>query len=327
MPTTFKPTDVPELSGRVFFITGGRPLIRSIHRHLLTSPGTAGLGAGTISLLAKRNPAHIFFSGRNSKNANELIAKINKESPGVPLTFIQCDLADMSSVKQATNELLSRTDRLDVFYANAGIMASPPGTTKDGYEIQFGTNHMGHALMIRLLLPLLQRTAEQPNSDVRIINMSSVAYKQAPSSGIDLSTVKSTQEKLGGAFPGPTWARYGQSKLANLLYARELAKRYPQIMTVSIHPGFIKSDLWASTSFGMTQFFRVFVPLTEGWTSIEEGPYNQTWAGTTTRENLESGTYYAPIGKKGKLETAASRDDALASKLWDWTQKELEQWS
>lgn len=205
-----------------------------------------------------------------------MIAKVNKESPGVPLTFIRCDLADLSSVKQATNEFLSKTDRLDVFYANAGIMAFPPGQTKDGYEIQFGTNHMGHALMIKMLLPLLQRTAEEPNSDVRIINMSSVAYTNATSEGIAFDSLKTPQAKLGGMIPGPTWARYGQSKLANMLYARELAKHYPQIKTVAIHPGFIKTDLFSQTSFLMTQFFRVYVPAGEGWTPVAQGPYNST---------------------------------------------------
>lgn len=277
-------------------------------------------------MLAKKKPAHIFFSGRNNGKANELIAKVNKESPGVPLTFIRCDLADLSSVKQATNELLSKTDRLDVFYANAGIMANPPGLTKDGYELQFGTNHMGHALMMKMLLPLLQRTAEQPNSDVRIINMSSIAYKQAPSSGIEFDTLKTPQEKLGGMIPGPKWSRYGQSKLANQLYAKELAKRYPQIKIVSVHPGFIKTDLFSGVSPLMQQFFRVSVPLQGGWTEVSEGPYNQTWAGTTSRANLEDGAYYVPIGKKGSLDTAASKDTKLAARLWDWTQKELEQW-
>jgi NAD(P)-dependent dehydrogenase (short-subunit alcohol dehydrogenase family) len=141
-----------------------------------------------------------------------------------------------------------------------------------------------------------------------------------------LSTLKTTQEKLGGMIPGPKWARYGQSKLANQLYAKELAKRYPQIKTVSIHPGFIKTDIFADVDFMMVQFFRILVPLTEGWTDVAQGPFNQTWAGTTSRANLEDGVYYAPIAKKGKLETAASRDTKLATKLWDWTQKELEQW-
>lgn len=206
-------------------------------------------------------------------------------------------------------------------------MAFPPGQTKDGYEIQFGTNHMGHALMIKMLLPLLQRTAEQPNSDVRIINMSSVAYTNAPKAGIEFDSLKTPQAKIGGMIPGPTWARYGESKLANMLYARELAKHYPQIKTVSVHPGFIKTDLFSQTSSLMTQFFRVYVPMNEGWTPVEKGPYNQTWAGTTPKENLENGTYYTPIATKGKLATAAAKDDKLASKLWDWTQKELEQWA
>jgi len=127
--------------------------------------------------------------------------------------------------------------------------------------------------------------------------------------------------------PGPRWTRYGQSKLANMLYARELAKRYPSIKTVSVHPGYIKTDLFANTPFLTALPVRLSVPLGPGWTPVEQGPYNQTWAGTTARANLENGAYYVPIAQKGKLGTAQSRNDQLASELWNWTQKELETYS
>lgn len=206
-------------------------------------------------------------------------------------------------------------------------MGNLPGLTKDGYELQFGTNHLGHALLIKLLLPLLLRTAETPNSDVRIINMASVAYAQAPKEGIVFETLKTNQDGLGGMLPGGRWSRYGQSKLANLLYARQLAQRYPSIKSVSIHPGYIKTDLFANTTFLMSLPLRVMVPLEGGWTPVKQGPYNQLWAGTTERSNLEDGTYYAPVGKIGDLQTKQSRDDTLATKLWDWTQKELQAFS
>ncbi|KAK5069686.1 hypothetical protein LTR64_008130 [Lithohypha guttulata] len=205
-------------------------------------------------------------------------------------------------------------------------MALDAAVTKDGYEVQFATNHIGHALLIKLLLPMMLRTAELPDSDVRIINMASTAYKTAPSEGIAFGSLKTNQDGLRGMIGGK-WTRYGQSKLANILYARELAKRYPSIKTVSVHPGYIKTDIFSGVSFLTALPVRLGVMLGSAWTPVEEGPYNQTWAGTTARENLEDGAYYVPIAKKGSLDTKQARDDALAEKLWDWTQKELEAFS
>ncbi|EXJ66614.1 uncharacterized protein A1O5_10285 [Cladophialophora psammophila CBS 110553] len=303
---SFTPQDIPDLSGRVYFVTGG----------------TAGLGAGTISLLAAHKPAHIYFSGRSGDKAKAVVEKVKAQNPDVPLTFIQCDLANLASVCKAAEQFIAQAERLDVFFANAGIMALPPGTTVDGYEVQFGTNHMGHAMLIKLLLPLMQRTAERfPGADVRIIMSSSIAYKQAPREGIAFETLKTPQRNLGGLVPGGEWCRYGQSKLANLLYAQGLAKRYPNITSVSIHPGYIKTDLFAGVSFLTALPVRIMAA--GHWTPVEQGPYSQTWAATTPRQNLENGAYYIPVANRGVLETVAAKDDKLADKLWDWTEKEL----
>lgn len=284
--------------------------------------GTAGLGAGSVELLASANASHIFFSGRNVQRANELIQRLKKSSATTQLTFIQCDLASLESVQKAANQFLSQSDRLDILMCNAGIMALPPGITKDGYEIQFGTNHLGHALLIKLLLPILERTADQPNSDVRIINMSSIGYKQAPKNGIDFTTLKSSQPTLGSFPPGHRWSRYGQSKLANLLYTKALACRHTKITSIAIHPGFVRTDLFAN----VPTLTRLPVEIMVGnkWTPVEHGPYAQTWAATTARRNLESGAYYEPIGKKTKPTTKQANDEKLVEDLWEWTQKELQ---
>jgi NAD(P)-dependent dehydrogenase (short-subunit alcohol dehydrogenase family) len=302
---SFHPRDIPSLAGKVFFVTGG----------------TAGLGAQTISLLAAKSPAHIYFSGRNAKSADKVIEKVKASGATVPVTFIQCDLADLSSVKTCAEQFLAQSNRLDVLYANAGVMALPPGQTKQGYEIQFGTNHMGHALLIKLLLPLLEKTTSQPDSDVRIIISSSIAYKQAPKEGIVFSSVKTPQKGLGGLIPGEKWSRYGQSKLANMLYARSLAKHHPNITTVSVHPGYIKTDLFASCSF--MDALPVRIAAAGQWVKPEEGAYTQTLAGTFEKSKLENGAYYVPVGKKGTLATSQSRDEGLAERLWAWTEKEL----
>jgi len=300
--------DIPALSGKAIFVTGG----------------TAGLGQGSITELAKHHPAHIFFSGRNQQNADALVEKVRITSPDVPITFLPCDISSLASVKSTAEALKSCTIRLDILMLNAGVMALPPGLSKDGYEIQFATNYLGHALLVKLLLPLLTSTAEQ-NHDVRIINMTSVAYTQAPKSGIDFPTLRTSQPYLGGLIPGGKWSRYGASKLAQLLYTQEFAARYPDLTAVSVHPGIVYTGLFSNLDFATR--LPVMLGLAPGKKlPVEEGHWNQCWAATAGKKGVKSGEYYEPIGVVGKRRTAASRDQELGRKLWEWTEKELEGW-
>ncbi|KAL4746665.1 hypothetical protein BDW72DRAFT_207143 [Aspergillus terricola var. indicus] len=224
--------DIPNLSDKVILITGG----------------TAGLGAAAAIHLAKHSPAHIYISGRNAKSADAVIQQAQKS--GTKVSFLACDLASLDSVKKAADTILAQESRLDLLMCNAGIMAVPPGKTKDGYEVQFGTNHLGHALLIQKCLPLLQQTAALPGADVRVVILTSLGFRMHPSAGIVFSDLKSEQNF--SAFGG--WIRYGQSKLANVLYARELARRYPSITSVSVHPGVVGTGLvenlgWANRAF------------------------------------------------------------------------------
>ncbi len=155
--------DIPDLSSKVFLITGG----------------TAGLGYESVLSLASHNPAQIFFTGRSQSSAAKLLEVCKEKYPSVPVSFVKCDLASLSAVKAAAREMLARTDRLDVVMANAGVMALPPGLTEDGYEIQFGTNHVGHALLVKLLMPVLERTAEGVG-DVRVVWSTSLGYQGHP---------------------------------------------------------------------------------------------------------------------------------------------------
>ena len=291
----------------------------------LTFTGTNGLGASSISFIASHNPAHILFSGRNKARADDLIFKIAQASPSTKVTFVECDLASLTSVQSAAKQILSSTDRLDVLMCNAGIMAVPNSVSTDGYEIQFATNHLGHALLMKLLLPLMLETAAQPDADVRIVNLSSVAYKNnIPSTGIEFQKLKTEGANYGSFFALNKWVCYSQSKLANLLYATELAAHHPSITSVAVHPGFIKTDIFASTNF----MDRQIVNLVSGgnWLDTEQGAYNQTWAATTKKENLVNGAYYEPVGVKTTPSTKRGRDQALAKELWEWTEKELKAW-
>jgi retinol dehydrogenase-12 len=157
--------------------------------------------------------------------------------PKADITFLQLDLASFDSIIEAAKVVNSSVNRLDILMNNAGIMMTPAGTTKEGFEIQFGTNHMGHALLTKLLLPKLLSTAEEPNSDVRIITVSSMAHLWVPKGGLQLDTIQSEQNNLNGR------QRYGQSKLANILYSNEFARRYSGIRCISVHPGTVNTGL------------------------------------------------------------------------------------
>ena len=136
----------------------------------------------------------------------------------------------------AADTFVAESAKLDVLINNAGVMALPASTTKEGYEIQFGTNHLGHFLLTKLLMPTLQRTAEG-NPDVRIVNLSSEGHRLPPKGGLALKDARSDMVSYN------TWVRYGQSKLANILFTKELTRRYPAIKSVALHPGGIDTGL------------------------------------------------------------------------------------
>jgi len=296
-------------------------------RVLIFFLGTSGLGAKCIEYLAPHNPGHIYFTGRNKSRADEVITKVQASSPNVPITYIECDFKSLASVQAASKELLSKSDRLDVLICNAGIMAMPAELTADGYEVQFQVNHLSHALMIKLLLPLLKRTASQPTADVRIVNLSSVAYDLAPRDGIQFSGLKTPQKYLGFSSPFSAWRRYGQSKLANFLYPAQISAHHPDICAIAVHPGVITegTDLFSNTGF-FTRLPALLINYGKG-VSVEEGTWNQTWAATCPRERLTAGAYYVPVGEKEAPRTKYAKSEKLAEELWVWTQKELERWT
>ncbi|KIY48231.1 oxidoreductase [Fistulina hepatica ATCC 64428] len=291
--------DIPDLSGKIIFITGGN----------------AGLGKETIIQLAEHKPAHIYMGARSKAKAEEAIADIKNTVPDAVITHIPLDLASFASIKEAAAAFTAQSTRLDILMNNAGIMAMPPGTTAEGYELQLGTNHVGHALLIHLLLPTLLSTAAQPDADVRIISVSSIAHHFAwVVGGLELDTAKLNAKN--------TWGRYAVSKLSNILYARELARHYPQLLSVSMHPGMIYTELYTTVSTA-NWFYRLAMPVSRlVFRSVPDGAKSQLWAATMSREKVHNGAFYLPVGKESTGSSYA-RDDELAAKLWEWTQKEL----
>ncbi|KAH7151652.1 hypothetical protein DER46DRAFT_690711 [Fusarium sp. MPI-SDFR-AT-0072] len=299
---SFEPDrDIPPLNGKVILVTGG----------------SNGLGKESILRLAKHNPATIWMGVRNLEKAQAAIQAIQKQVPDAPpLKPLQMNLVSFASISKAAATFRAQSARLDILILNAGIMIAPPGLTDDGYEIQFGTNHMGHALLTKLLMPALLTTASEPNSDVRLVILSSEAHNYAPTTGFLWDTLKTTGTSINAL------TRYGQSKLANILYAKELARRYPQIKVASVHPGIVNTNL-GNESASQNLLIKAGLAIARGvvGVNVETGAKTQLWA--ATGQGVDSGEYYEPIAVAGRSSKIA-KDQTIADELWEWTEKEIE---
>lgn len=316
---TFNPTtDINDLSGKVIFVTGGN----------------GGIGLQTALELAKHNPSHIYISGRNKTNAESALEVIKSAAPSTKVTFLTCDLTDLDDVTSCARDFLRREKRLDILILNAGIMASPAATTKQGYEIQLGTNHVGHFLLTKLLLPTMEETAKLPASRVRIVSVASVGHFVAPGQGIVFSELRTDMYRWH------TFRRYGQSKLANILFVRRLAElldeKGSKVIAVSIHPGVVDTGLYRSVEnwYIIPELLRIARKIKLFLVDSNTGAKTQLWAATAETSTVKdatsesamgkvvNGEYYTPIGQAGQG-SKISQDKKLARRLWEWTEEEV----
>ncbi|OTA00300.1 short-chain dehydrogenase/reductase [Trichoderma parareesei] len=277
-----------------------------------------GIGKETILQLCKHSPKKVFLATRNEAKAKDAIASINSQLPEpADIEFVSLNLSNLASVASAAETISQSTDRIDLLFLNAGIMNMPPGKTDDGFDLQLGTNHVGHFLFTKRLLPVLKETVTKYNPDVRVISTSSLGNAFAPS--FDTMT---SSEKLSSQ---GHWTSYGASKAANILFAAELAKRHPELTSVSLHPGMIQTDLYATTtssSFLLRTLLRFFGPLV--YHDVGYGALTQLWAATVDKSKLKQGGFYVPIGKLDNKNKFAVDDD-MQKRMWEWTEGELEQ--
>ena len=278
--------------------------------------GNNGLGKEAVLQLVKHNPARLFLAARTPSKAEAAIGEIKKVVPSANISYLKLDLCSFQSISAAAEQFKSQSSRLDILMNNAGIMATPLAETDDGYESQFGTNHMGHALFTKLLMPTLLKTAEEEGSDVRIVNLTSEGHNLAPRpQGILFDEAELKKQ-------GP-WTRYGQSKLANILFTKELASRYPSITSVAIHPGVILTDLYApNQQSNMLLKYGVMLLGPLFMADVPTGALNQLWAATGKKTEVMTGKYYTPAGASSEGSKSAQNKN-LAQELWAWTEKEL----
>ncbi|KAL6831129.1 hypothetical protein J3E69DRAFT_379074 [Trichoderma sp. SZMC 28015] len=294
--------DIPSQEGKVIVVTGGN----------------AGIGKETILQLCKHSPKKVFLATRNEAKAKEAIASINSTlSKPADIEFVKLNLSNLASAAAAAEDIARSTDRIDLLFLNAGIMNQPPGKTDDGLDLQLGTNHVGHFLFTKKLLPVLKQTVTKYNPDVRVVSTASNGHTFAPA----FETMVST-EKLSAQ---GQWTSYGASKAANILFAAELAKRHPELTSVSLHPGMIQTDLYVTTtsnSFFLRNLLRFFGPIL--YHDVAYGALTQLWAATVDKSKLQQGGFYVPVGQlESKNKYAVDAD--MQKRLWDWTEAELKQ--
>ena len=313
----FSADQIPDLSGKVIVITGAN----------------AGLGLESLLHLVKHSPARIYLCARSQSKYDSAMERVREAKPTATsfVKFLEIDLSSFASIKAAASQFLEQEQRLDILMNNAGINVDVEKFTEDGYQRAFGTNHMGHALLTKLLLPTLQKTAAAPGSDVRIVNLSSQGHHQAPKPTGFLPDKCKTEMAEYGPF-----AKYGQSKLCNLLHAKELARRYPELTAVAIDPGPAHTEMTGKFGKQHPWMMAMIQPLFNAFAVVSTtASLNQTWAAVAPLKGseqksadnvpeVESGKYYEPIAKEA-TPSAFARDEKLAAELWDWTSKEIEQ--
>ncbi|MFD9702355.1 oxidoreductase [Lentzea sp. NPDC059081] len=280
--------DIPDQTGRTVLVTGAN----------------SGLGLRTAQVLAAKG-AHVLMGCRSVQRGEAALRTVHGSAE-----VLELDLADLESVRTAAEKV----GALDVLVNNAGIMAVPASRTIDGFERQFGTNHLGHAALTFLLLPALR---QRPGA--RVVTVSSVMHQYGHMD-----------------FDDPNWDRrpysaraaYGQSKLANILFARELERRSPDVTSIAAHPGATVTELTNNmASAHNSVLVRVGGKISHLFSqSVEMGTLPQLYAATSP--DARGGQYYGPDGFNGlrghptvARMSAAARDDLAANRLWDLTVK------
>ncbi|UKZ76229.1 hypothetical protein TrVFT333_003926 [Trichoderma virens FT-333] len=314
MPSSkFSPKSIPDLTGRVYIVTGGN----------------AGIGKETVIGLAARG-AKVYMGARSKDKATAAIREIQEQLPSANIHFLDLDLSNFQSVIAAAKKIRDEETALHGLINNAGIMGVPYSLTVDGYEAQFQTNYLSHWLLTHHLLPLLQSTAQSnPEGVVRLANLTSDGHAMfTPSGGIRFEDTGLEKEA--------SMMRYGQSKLANILHTVQLNNRCgpasgdsrnAAIWFAAVHPGHIDTDLnKQATGTAPSVVLRTATPIMRCLGILdkqEKGAWSSLFAiASNDFKKSDSGAYVVPYAKIGTPSEYA-RDPSLAENLWQWTESEL----
>jgi len=296
---TWSTADIPDLTGRLALVTGA----------------TSGLGYET-ALELLRHRADVLIAARNPQKAARTADSLH-QATGRKATVVELDLADLGSVRRAADEVNQNHDRLDLLINNAGVMATPYRQTADGFELQFGTNHLGHFALTGRLLKLLLKA-----SDPRVVTISSFMHKTVRGIALeDFRRPSNTYRK---------WEAYGKSKLANLLFMLEFDRRAraagANLRSLGAHPGYASTHLQAAgpelagRKLGVRLAHLGNVLFAQ---SAAAGAWPSLYA--ATQPGIPSGSYVGPgfLEYRGTPKlvhpTRTAQDPELAKRLWAWS--------
>ena len=288
----------------------------------LVTGGSGGIGASTVRNLAEKNYT-VVIAARSKTKATSAADQVRESVPDADVRIADLDLASFASVRACADNILDEYERLDVVCNNAGIMALPSRELSvDGCEMQMQVNHLGHFVLMEKLYPLLKATADASGEPARIVNVSSVAHNFA-STSFPVTDVNLAEP---GAYGALGWTAYGNSKLANILFTKELHRRLRKagvsnVLVNAVHPGVVDSELPRNLSINFYPLLRILGQLITN----DEGARGQTrlCLGSAPFETV-SGAYIAEMasqGKKGEHElfdsSAQSNDLGLQRAFWD----------
>ncbi|XP_045190446.2 retinol dehydrogenase 12-like isoform X3 [Mercenaria mercenaria] len=285
-----KCTSSTDLSGKVAIVTGAN----------------TGIGYFTALDFARRN-ARVILACRDLVKGQEAVEKIRGQTGNTDNVVIKLDLSLMKSVREFAEQINKQEARLDILVNNAGMAGLPLTKTDEGFEVMYATNHFGHFLLTNLLLGLLKKS--QPS---RIVNVSSMAHRW--SKGIDFDNLKAEKSYS-------ITDTYFSSKLANILFTRELARKLEGtgLTCYSVHPGTVNSEVWRHLPLLPSLFMAI--PRYLLFKTAEEGA--QTSIYCSVSEDLEgvSGKYYVDCQEAEDQSSDLSKDMGLAKKLWEISEK------
>ncbi|GMI76484.1 hypothetical protein like AT4G23420 [Hibiscus trionum] len=276
----------------------------------IVTGASSGIGTETARVLALRG-VHVVMGVKNMTAGREVKETIVKRNPDAKIDAMELDLSSMASVRKFAADFVSTGLPLNILVNNAGIMATPFKLSKDGIELQFATNHVGHFLLTHLLLETMKKTAHGSKTEGRIVNVSSRRHKFSYQEGIRFN-------KINDQSGYNSLSAYGQSKLANVLHANELARHLKEdgaaITANSLHPGAISTNLFRYNS-----LIRGLVGLVGKYVckNVEQGAATTCYVALHPQVKGKTGLYFADCNV---AETSLqAHDSELARKLWDFS--------
>lgn len=274
-------------------------------KSILITGGNSGIGKATAIALAKQG-AQICIGCRDPKKGEAAVAQIKDKSGSEKISYTEIDLSSFDSIRNMAKSFNSANSKLDILINNAGVFVGDLAHTVEGYEMQFGVNHLGHFLLTSLLLPSLQ------NAPVaRIVNVSSIAYMHG---SIDFDNLRGEKGDYSSI------KAYAQSKLANVLFTRSLAKKYATISSNCLHPGVVRTPLANKNSKWYVSFlWSLYKPF---MCTPEKGARTSVYLASSERLEGVTGQFFDEKRCRRNL-TAKGTDEQLAEKLWNYSEQAI----